>query len=282
MRFSSVGPRRAPASATVGTAPLGLKLAVGVVLLFLYFPFAIILLYALTTEDASFTFPPPGLTLDWFGVAWGRPDVWAALGLSLRVAGAATATALALGTLAALAVHRSAFFGREAISFLLILPLALPGIVTGIALRSAISLIGIPFSFWTIVVAHATFCVVVVYNNVLARFRRTAHSQIEASMDLGATGFQTFRYIVLPNIATALLAGGMLAFALSFDEIIVTTFTAGQQETLPIWIFAQLTRPRQRPVTNVVAVFVIAATLIPILLAHRLTRDTSDMMGGGK
>ncbi len=263
-------------------APVSLKLAVGAVLLFLYFPFAVILLYTFTTEDASFTFPPPGLTLDWFGVAWNRPDVWAALSLSLRVASIATALALVLGTFAALAVHRSAFFGREAISFLLLLPLALPGIVTGIALRSAMSLGAIPFSFWTIVIGHATFCVVVVYNNVLARFRRTAHTQIEASMDLGATSFQTFRHIVLPNIATALLAGGMLAFALSFDEVIVTTFTSGQQQTLPIWIFSQLTKPRQRPVTNVVAVFVIAITFVPILLAHRLTRDTGEVAGSGK
>jgi putative spermidine/putrescine transport system permease protein len=265
-----------------GRAPLLLKLAVVAALAFLYLPFLVILLYAFSTEDATFTFPPPGLTLDWFGVAWGRADIWAALGLSLRVAAVSTLIALVLGTLAALTVHRSRFFGREAISFLLLLPIALPGIVTGIALRSAMSLGGLPFSFWTIVIGHATFCVVTVYNNVLARFRRTASSQIEASMDLGATSFQTFRHIVLPNIATALLAGGMLAFALSFDEVIVTTFTAGQQETLPIWIFSQLVKPRQRPVTNVVAVFVVAATFIPILLAHRLTRDTSEVAGGGK
>src|SRR3954469_13859231 len=263
-------------------APLLLKLAVVAALAFLYLPFLVILLYAFSTEDATFTFPPPGLTLDWFGVAWGRADIWAALGLSLRVAAASTLIALILGTLAALAVHRSRFFGREAISFLLLLPIALPGIVTCIALRSAMSLGGLPFSFWAIVIGHATFCVVTVYNNVLARFRRTASSQIEASMDLGATSFQTFRYLVLPNIAPALLAGGMLALALSFDEVIVTAFTAGQQETLPIWIFSQLVKPRQRPVTNVVAVFVVVATFIPILLAHRLTRDTSEVSGGGK
>jgi putative spermidine/putrescine transport system permease protein len=167
--------------------------------------------------------------------------------------------------------------GREAISFLVILPIALPGIVTGIALRSGMSITEFGFSFWTIVIGHATFCVVVVYNNVLARYRRMAGSMIEASMDLGASGVQTFRHIILPNLATALLAGGMLAFALSFDEIIVTTFTAGQQQTLPIWIFSSLVRPRQRPVTNVVAIIVIAVTFIPILLAQRLTRDT----GGG-
>ena len=254
-------------------APWPLKLAAGAVVFFLHAPFAVILLYCFTTEDASFRFPPPGLTLDWFRVAWERDDVWAAFGLSLRVAAVATLIALVLGTLAAAAVHRTRFFGRETVSLLLLLPIALPGIVTGIALRSALGLLEIPFSFWTIVVGHATFCVVVVYNNALARFRRTSRSLVEASMDLGATGFETFRYVVLPQLAGALVAGAMLAFALSFDEIIVTTFTAGQQETLPIWIFNQLTRPRQRPVTNVVAVFVVLVTALPILLAHRLTRD---------
>jgi putative spermidine/putrescine transport system permease protein len=262
--------------------PLSLKLAVGAVLAFLYIPFGVILLYAFTTEDAAFTFPPPGLTLDWFGVAWGRSDLWPAFWLSIQVALVATLAALVLGTLAAAAVHRSRFFGRDAISLFLLLPIALPGIVTGIALRSGMGLLDIPFSFWTIVIGHTTFCMVVVYNNVLARFRRMAPSLVEASMDLGATGPQTFRYVVLPILGTALLAGGMLAFALSFDEIVVTTFTAGSQDTLPIWIFKQLTKPRQRPVTNIVALFVIAVTVLPILLANRLTRDTGGVAGGGK
>lgn len=255
---------------------LALAFASGAVLFFLHAPMGIILLYAFTTDDSSYTFPPPGLTTRWLGVAWQRTDLWQALGLSLRVAGVATLLALLLGTLAAAAVWRSRFFGREAISFLLVLPIALPGIVTGIALRSAIGLLEIPFSFWTVVVGHATFCVVVVYNNALTRFRRTGNSLLEASMDLGANAFQTFRHVLLPNLASALLAGGMLAFALSFDEVIVTTFTAGQQETLPLWIFRQLTRPRDRPVTNVVAIFVIAATFVPIFLAHRLTREKGD------
>lgn len=254
----------------------GLKLAASGVLLFLHIPFLIIMLYAFTTDEAAFTFPPPGLTWRWFALAWQRTDLWAALGLSIKVAGIATAVALVLGTLAAAAVHNSRFFGRESVSFLLVLPLALPGIVTGIALRSAMGLFAIPFSFWTIVVGHATFCIVVVYNNVLARFRRTARSQLEASMDLGADSFQTFRYVILPNLATALLAGGMLAFALSFDEVIVTTFTAGQQATLPIWIFSQLTRPRDRPITNVVAFVVVTLMAIPILWAHRLTQTVGD------
>ncbi|MDX2212239.1 MAG: ABC transporter permease [Oculatellaceae cyanobacterium bins.114] len=257
----------------IDRTPIRLKIAVGAVLFFLYFPFAVIFLYAFTTEDSAYTFPPPGLTLNWFRVAWERADLWRSLLFSLQIATVATAIALILGTLAAAAVYRSKFFGRETISFVLLLPIALPGIVTGIALRSAIDLLHIPFSFWTIVVGHATFCIVLIYNNVLARFRRTARSLSEASMDLGADQFQTFRYITLPTLGTALLAGGMLAFALSFDEVIVTVFTAGQQVTLPIWILDQLTKPRQRPVTNIAAIFVIMLTFIPILTANWLTRQ---------
>ncbi len=244
------------------------------VVLFLNLPVWIIALYAFTPDEATYSFPLPGLTTRWFGVAFQRSDMWQALGLSLRVALIATLAALVLGSLAAAAVSRTRFFGRESVSFLLLLPIALPGIVTGIALRSSLGFFDIPFTFWTIVIGHATFCVVVVYNNVIARFRRTSWSLVEASMDLGADGFQTFRYVMLPALATALLAGGMLAFALSFDEVIVTTFTAGQQTTLPIWIFSQLVRPRDRPVTNVVALFVILITTIPIFLAYRLTQGS--------
>jgi len=261
-------------------ASLGLKLAALGGLLFLHLPILIIFLYTLTPDETTYTFPLPGITFKWFGVALQRPDLWRALTLSLRVAAVATLIALVLGTLAAAAVYRSKFFGREAISFLLVLPIALPGIVTGIALRSAIGTFEFPFSFWTIIIGHATFCVVVVYNNVLARFRRMQATQIEASMDLGANSFQTFRYVVFPNIATALLAGGMLAFALSFDEVIVTTFTAGQQTTLPIWIFSQLTRPRDRPVTNVVAMLVMLITFLPIFFATRISTQSSDTAEG--
>jgi putative spermidine/putrescine transport system permease protein len=211
-----------------------------------------------------------------------RQDIWDALFLSVRVAAISTSVAMTLGTLAAAAIARTRFFGRETVSLLIILPIALPGIITGISLRSAFNLMEIPFSFWTIVLGHATFCVVVVYNNAVARFRRTSGSLIEASMDLGADGFQTFRHVVLPNIATALLAGAMLSFALSFDEVIVTTFTAGQQSTLPIWMLSELVRPRQRPVTNVVAIFVIAVTFLPILAAYYLTRDSEEVAGSGK
>jgi len=264
------------------SAGLSLKIAAGLGLAFLHLPILLIFVYVFTTEEKSFQWPPPGFTTQWLGVAWNRPDIWEALTLSVKVASIATAMALVLGTLAAGAVARSKFFGREMISLLVILPIALPGIVTGISLRSAFSLAGIPFSTWTIIVGHATFCVVVVYNNAVARFRRTSGSLIEASMDLGADGFQTFRYVILPNIATALLAGGMLAFALSFDEVIVTTFTAGQQATLPIWMLEELIRPRQRPVTNVVAMVVVIVTFLPILAAYYLTRDTDQIAGSGK
>jgi putative spermidine/putrescine transport system permease protein len=257
-------------------SPLGLTLSAALVLLFLHVPILIIFIYAFTTDEAAFTFPLPGVTTEWFGVAFQRADLWEAFWLSMRVASIATVIALFLGTLAAAAVFRSRFFGREAVSFLLLLPIALPGIVTGIALRSSIGIADIPFTVWTIIVGHATFCVVTVYNNVLARFRRTSWSQVEASMDLGANGFQTFRHILLPNLATAMLAGALLAFALSFDEIIVTTFTAGQQTTLPIWIYQQLFRPRDRPITNVVAVFVIAIMAFHILIAHWISQRADE------
>jgi putative spermidine/putrescine transport system permease protein len=255
------------------SASTGQKLAAFAGLLFMHFPVLIIILYAFTTEDRTYEFPPPGLTLHWFEVAFAREDIWAALRLSLTVASAATLLALFLGTLAAFALVRSRFFGKDALTLLFILPIALPGIITGIALLSAIKLADLTPGFWTIVAGHATFCIVIVYNNVIARLRRLPKNWVEASMDLGADGMQTFRYVVLPQIATALLAGGMLAFALSFDEIIVTLFTAGHERTLPIWFFNELFRPRERPITNVVAVAVIAVTFVPILLAYYLTRQ---------
>jgi putative spermidine/putrescine transport system permease protein len=263
--------------------PLGLRLSAIAGLLFLHLPLALIFLYAFTTEDRSFQFPPPGYTTKWFQVAWSeRPDIWPPLYLSLKVAAIATVLALVFGTLAAAALSRARFFGRETISLLFILPIALPGIITGISLRSAFDIMGLDFSIWTIVLGHATFCIVVVYNNAIARFRRLSGNLIEASMDLGANGFQTFWYVILPQIGTALLAGGMLAFALSFDEVIVTTFTAGQQSTLPIWMLSELIRPRQRPVTNVVAVFVIIVTLLPILAAYYLAREGEHIGGSSK
>ncbi|MGB5559009.1 MAG: ABC transporter permease [Paracoccaceae bacterium] len=263
-------------------APFGLRLAAFGGLLFLHIPILLIFLYAFTTEERTYQFPPPGLTLKWFAVTWYREDVWPPLYLSLRVAAISTALALILGTLVAAAMARARFFGRDTITLLVILPIALPGIITGMSLRSAFSIMDIPFSTFTIVLGHATFCIVIVYNNAVARFRRLSGSVVEASADLGANGFQTFRYVVLPNLGSALLAGGMLAFALSFDEVIVTTFTAGQQSTLPIWMLNELVRPRQRPVTNVVAMVVFLTTFLPILAAYYLTRSGEETAGGGK
>jgi len=261
---------------------LALRAAAIAGIVFLHFPLLVILLYAFTTEDRTYQFPPPGLTLKWFGIAFARADMWDALWLSVRVAAVATLVALVLGTMVAGAMYRFNFLGKDVITLSFILPIALPGILTGIALLTTIKRVGLEPSFWTIVIGHATFCVVTVYNNVVARFRRMSYSQIEASMDLGADWFQTFRHVVLPSIATALLAGGMLAFALSFDEVIVTTFTAGSDKTLPIWFLGELFKPRERPVTNVVAIFVTAVTFVPILLSQRLTQSAEDLHGGGK
>lgn len=259
-----------------------LKLAAFAGLLFLHLPILLIFLYAFTTEERSFAFPPPGLTLKWFAVAWNRADIWPPLILSLQVAAMATLLALILGTMVSAAMAGAKFFGRDQLSLLVILPIALPGVITGMSLRSAFSVMDIPYSTLTIILGHATFCIVIVYNNAVARFRRLSGGILEASADLGANSFQTFAHVLLPNLGSALLAGGMLAFALSFDEVIVTTFTAGQQSTLPIWMYEELVRPRQRPVTNVVAMVVFLTTFFPILGAYYLTRGGSDTAGGGK
>ena len=242
-------------------------------LAFLYVPLAIVAIYAFNDAIGQ-SWPIKDYTTKWFGIAFREERVRQALVTSLEVAMLATAIALLLGSAAAFAVHRFRFFGRNAVSFLLVLPIALPGIVTAIALRSAIETFGVSFGVLTIVIGHATFCIVVVYNNVVARLRRTQTSLTEASMDLGADGWQTFRYVTPPVISTALVAGALLAFALSFDEVIVTTFTAGAQNTLPIWILGNLRLGQQLPQVNVVVFFVIVMTVIPVAIAARLTRDT--------
>jgi len=251
-----------------------LRLGTGITLVFIYLPLILIAIYAFSVSRA-FDWPPPGFTFDWFERAFDNPGARDAFMYSVQTGALATAVALVLGTLASLAVARYRFFGRETISFLVILPIALPGIVTGIALNSTFTqVLGIDLSLFTIVVAHATFCIVVVYNNVIARLRRTSISFEEASADLGASPWQTFRFVTFPNLRTALVAGGLLAFALSFDEIIVTTFTVGAgDQTLPIWIFTNFSRPNQLPIVNAVAVLVILISIIPVYLAHRLTRD---------
>ena len=253
-----------------------LGLATAATLLFIYLPIALIVIYAFNTNRVP-TWPPAGFTLDWFGKAAQSSEIRDALSLSIQAATGATLVALVLGTLAAFAVHRFRFFGRETVSFLVILPIALPGIVTGIALATAFKTIGVQFGLITIVVAHATFCVVTVYNNAIARMRRSSHSLEEASMDLGADTWQTFRHVTFPNLRTALLAGGLLAFALSFDEIIVTLLVAGPQQTLPIWIFNNYLRPNQAPVVNVVALLAIALSVIPVYLASRISSETTGV-----
>jgi putative spermidine/putrescine transport system permease protein len=271
-----------PSDGRAARAPLPLRIAAYLGLLFLNLPVLFIALYAFTTEESSYQFPPPGLTVKWFAAAAAREDIFAALFLSLKIAALATGVAAVIGSMAAFALSRGRFLGRDAITLLLILPIALPGIVTGIALLSAMKLFEITPGVLTIVLGHATFCAVIVYNNVVARLRRIPASLSEASYDLGADGFQTFRYVLLPQLATALLAGGLLAFALSFDEIIVTIFTAGAEQTLPIWFYSELFRPRSRPITNVVAVVVMLVTFVPILLAQRLTRGTEDVRGSSR
>jgi len=242
------------------------------VVAFLWLPLLLIAVYAFNASQIQ-SWPLPGWTVHWFGVAWRDPDVRGSLWLSVKVGLLATGVAIVLGSMAAFAIHRFRFFGRESVSFLLLLPIALPGIITGMALNSFYVYAGVGFSIWTIVIGHATFCVVVVYNNVLARLRRTQGSLIEASSDLGADGWQTFRFVVWPVLSTALVAGGLLAFALSFDEVIVTTFTAGAQTTLPIFILDNLRQGQQFPVVNVVAFAVILLTVVPVTIAQRLTSD---------
>ena len=240
------------------------------VLAFLFVPIATIILYAFDRETVQ-TWPIQHYTVHWFSVAWHDQDVRDALKLSVKAGLAATVLALFLGSAAAFAVHRFRFFGREAISLVLILPLALPGIVTGIALQSFFNYNNVNLSLVTIVIGHTTFCIVVIYNNVIARLRRTSGSLNEASADLGAHGLQTFRFVTIPTLSTAIIAGALLAFALSFDEVIVTTFTAGAQNTLPLWIFGELRTGQVFPEVNAVVVFVLLLTIIPVAISVRLT-----------
>ncbi len=247
----------------------------GVVLVMVYVPLGLVLVNSFNV-NRTFVWPPTGLTLKWWKAALHSEGARHALLVSIEVALLATAVALVLGTLAGLALRRTRFFGRNVVSLLIILPIALPGIVTGIALNNAFrTMLGVDLGFFTVVVAHATFCIVTVFNNVQARLQRLGPSLEQASADLGAGPFTTFRLVSFPMLRSALLAGALLAFGLSFDEIVVTTFTAGPQiQTLPIWIFQNLFRPNQAPVVNVVAAVLVLISAIPIYLAQRLSGDT--------
>jgi putative spermidine/putrescine transport system permease protein len=258
---------------------VALRIWVALVLAFLFIPIIIICLYAFNPSNIQ-SWPITSLSLKWFPLTWRNPEVRSSLLLSIKAGLAATAMALLLGSAAAFAVHRFRFFGREVVSFVVVLPLALPGIITGMALNAFFAFNGLSLSLWTIVVGHATFCIVIVYNNLLARLRRTAPSLVEASMDLGASGWQTFRHVTFPMISTALVSGALLAFALSFDEVIVTTFTAGAQNTLPLWIFGAIRLGQQLPEVNVVVLVVLALTVIPVVIAQRLTHETGLLRRG--
>lgn len=256
-----------------------LRIATGGVLVFLYLPLIIVAIYAFN-ESRIQAWPPSGFTLHWFGEALDNPFVSKALVTSITVACIATAMALVLGTLASLGVQRFEFFGKQTISFFLVLPIALPGVITGIALRTSFVTLGVDFGIWTIVVGHATFCVVIAYNNVIARLRRLPRSPEEASADLGADMFSTFRRVTLPGMGTAMLSGALLAFALSFDEIIVTNFTAGAgTQTLPMWIFAAIQRPTELPVVNVVALIMVLVSVIPVYIATRISSGVAGARG---
>jgi putative spermidine/putrescine transport system permease protein len=244
----------------------------------IYVPLFVVLINSFNA-DKTFAWPPTHLTGEWWTRAWQNGGVRSALWTSVKAGLGATAVACVLGTMAAFAVQRYRFFGRETVSLLVILPIALPGIVTGIALnnafRTVLSPFGIQLGLFTVIVGHATFCIVTIYNNVLARLRRLGTNVEEASADLGADTFQTFWYVTFPLLRSALLAGGLLSFALSFDEIIVTTFTAGAGvETLPIWIFDNLFRPNQAPIVNVVAAALIVLSVVPVYIAQRISGDT--------
>lgn len=261
----SVGARR------VLAALMGLGLA------FIYVPLLVVVLNSFNASR-TFSWPPSQLTTTWWAKAINNPGVREAVGWSVVAGIAATLIALLLGTALAFAISRYDFFGKQTLSLLVVLPISLPGVVTGIALNNAFTqTLGISTGLMTIVIGHATFCIVIVYNNAVARLRRMGSSLQEASMDLGANGFTTFRLVTLPNLASALFAGGLLAFGLSFDEIVVTTFTAGPGiQTLPIWIFNNLFRPNQAPIVNVVAAILVIFSILPIYLSQRLSHDTAS------
>ncbi|NYD42382.1 ABC transporter permease [Nocardioides panaciterrulae] len=253
------------------------------VLVVIYTPLLLVLLNSFNA-DKTFTWPPSELTLHWWDVAAHSTGARSALWTSVEVALAATAVSLVLGTLAALALRPTRFFGRNVISLLIILPIALPGIVTGIALSNMFTtVLGVGLSLFTVVVAHATFCIVTVFNNVQARVQRLGSNYEQASMDLGAGRWTTFRLVTFPMLRSALLAGALLSFGLSFDEIVVTTFTiSATDQTLPIWIFQNLFRPNQAPVVNVVAAVLVLLSAVPIYLAQRLSGSHAEGLTGAR
>jgi putative spermidine/putrescine transport system permease protein len=249
---------------------IALRVATGLVLAFIYIPLTLVVIYAFN-ESGTSAWPPSGLTLHWVEEALDNTGLQQAFLTSILLALGATAIAMVLGGLASLAVARYSFFGRESVSFVIVLAIALPGVVTGMALSTTMASLDVPLGFLTIIIGHATFCIVLVYNNAIARLRRTSRSFEEASADLGADAFQTFRFVTFPALRSALVAGGLLAFALSFDEVIVTIFMAGGVKTLPIWIFQSFRLANQVPLVNVAGLVAILLSVIPVYLATRLS-----------
>jgi putative spermidine/putrescine transport system permease protein len=257
---------------------VGLRIASAIVLVFIYIPLAIVVIYAFNSSGTS-AWPPAGFTLSWFGEALRNTGLQQAFLTSIACALGATLVALVLGSLASFAVARYHWFGRDTISFVVLLPIALPGIVTGMALSTTFASLSLPLGLFTVIVGHATFCVVLIFNNAIARLRRVSQSFEEASADLGADSFQTFRFVTFPALRSALLAGALLAFALSFDEVIVTLFTAGGVKTLPIWIFESFRLANQVPLVNVAGVVAILLSVIPVYLATRLSTGATGARG---
>ena len=259
-------------------------MAVG--LAFIYIPLAVIVINSFNASKV-FAWPPKQFTTQWWNDALHNTGMLHAVLTSVLIALCATAIALMLGSLISFGLARYSFFGRQTISWLIVLPIALPGIVTALALRIAFqNWLGVSWEWLgvavgpTVIAAHATFCIVVVYNNVVARLRRMGSSPEEASMDLGAGVFTTFRLVTFPLIRPALVAGAVLAFGLSFDEIVVTLFTApASVTTLPIWIFQSLFRPNQGPIVNVVAALLILISIVPVYFSQRLAGDPGHAGG---
>jgi putative spermidine/putrescine transport system permease protein len=243
------------------------------VFLFLYLPLGIIVLYAFNKSTIN-SWPFPGFSTRWFDKLVHDSAVKDAAWLSIRIAFFSTTLALLLGTAMAFAFARYRFFGRELVNFAVTLPIILPGVITGVALASFFLFTGTDLSAQTVIIGHTTFCIVLVFNNVLARLRRLSPSMEEASRDLGASGWQTFWRVTFPSIRTALIAGALLAFALSFDEIAVTFFLAGSgTTTLPLWILGAFRNAQALPEVNAVATVILLISLPMIATAAYLMRD---------
>jgi putative spermidine/putrescine transport system permease protein len=257
----------------------GFRGAAALVYLFLYLPLFLIVLYAFNKTNIN-SWPFPGFSTRWFDTLFHDQAPKDAAWLSVRIGLFSTVLAVLLGTGMAFAFARYRFFGREGLNFVVTLPIILPGAITGVALASFFLFAGVDLSMRTVIVGHTTFCIVVVFNNVLARLRRVSRSMEEASSDLGASGLQTFRYVTFPTIRTALVAGTLLAFALSFDEIAVTFFLAGADTTtLPLWVLGSLRQTQSVPEVNAVAAVILLISLPLIALSAYLMRDEG---AGGK